>query len=79
MLIKFREQIDFAAIFPDTILNRLCKVGFGTMDLLNDQQFRDADFGWVHSDQLQVFIVQRDYCAVHISFLNILPHSKDEQ
>ena len=49
------------------------------MDLLNDQQFRDADFGWVHSDQLQVFIVQRDYCAVHISFLNILPHPKDEQ
>ena len=76
--INSREKIEFAATLPDAILIRLCELGSSTIGLLDRRHFRDGDDVWVQTEQPTVFLVQRDHCAVHVTFSSMPPRPKDE-
>ena len=76
--IKFREQIEFAATLPDAVSIRLYDSGSSTIGLLDRRHFRDGDVVWVHTDHVPVCLVRRDHCEMHVTFLNMPPHLKDE-
>ena len=76
--VNSRENIEFVATLLDAVLIRLCELGSSSIGLLDRLHFRDGDDVWVHTDQLPVFLVQSDHCAVHVTFSSILPRPKDE-